>query len=413
MKTKLLVCVLTITSLVFGLTGVSVLATQAAGNPHRVIVTLTSPVNEAARTALGNHGEILKELPLGNGLVVLLPSQAAVSAVGTLAGVKRVETDARVFALAPPGACTPWPACKDGGDEEPPEEPSQELPWGVDRVDADLTWSASRGFGVNVAVIDTGIDNNHPDLVGNLQGGVNFVSKNPRKPADSNKWDDDNGHGTHVAGIIAAVDNSEGVVGVAPEANLWAVKVLDRNGSGYISDVIAGINWAIANEMDVINMSLGSSSDVLSLHEAVDVAYTAGVVVVAATGNSGDGNGSTNEVNYPAKYDSVIAVGAIASDDSTPSWSSEGAEVELAAPGVDIKSTWKDGGYNTISGTSMASPHVAGTVALLLATADLAPAEVRANLQAAADDLGAVGHDNFYGYGLVDAEESITGVQTE
>ncbi|KKT82676.1 MAG: Subtilisin [Candidatus Giovannonibacteria bacterium GW2011_GWC2_44_9] len=115
---------------------------------------------------------------------------------------------------------------------------------------------------------------------------------------------------------------------------------------------------------------------------------------------------------YPAKYSSVIAVAATAVDDSTPSWSAEGEEVELAAPGVSIRSTWNDGLYNTISGTSMASPHVAGVVALMLGAGVLSPAEVRAALQATADDLGATGHDNFYGYGLVDAEESTTGSQT-
>ena len=274
-----------------------------------------------------------------------------------------------------------------------------------------------------VPVVDTGIDQDHQDLVSNLKGGVNFVSKSPAKPADPSKWNDDNGHGTHVAGTIAAADNEIGVLGVATEANLYAVKVLDRNGSGYISDVIAGINWAVNNDMDVVNMSLGSSSDVQALHDAVDAAYATGVVLVAAAGNSGDGNNATNNVSYPAKYSSVIAVGATASDDSIPSWSSDGEEVEFTAPGVSVRSAWNDGLYKIISGTSMASPHVAGTVALILATAvpvdydtDLDgawdPAEVRIALQATADDLGSVGHDNFYGYGLVDAEEVATGVQT-
>jgi len=223
--------------------------------------------------------------------------------------------------------------------------------------------------------------------------------------------DDDNGHGSHVAGIVAAVDNEIGVIGVAPQASLWAVKVLDKGGSGYISDVIAGIEWSITNGMDVINMSLGASSDIQAMHDAVDFAYTAGIVVVASAGNSGDGDGATNEVGYPAKYSSVIAVAATAYDDSTPTWSSEGAEVAVAAPGVNIRSTWNDGLYNTKSGTSMASPHVAGTVALMLGSGILS-VEVRTILQTTADDLGDVGFDNFYGYGLVDVEESVTGAET-
>ena len=288
----------------------------------------------------------------------------------------------------------------------------------MDRIDADLAWGTSTGVGVNVAVIDTGIDQDHPDLVANLKGGVNFVSKSPTRPADPAKWNDDNGHGTHVAGIIGAVDNSEGVVGMAHGVNLYGVKVLDRNGSGYLSDVISGIDWAVANGMNVINMSLGSSSDSSALHDAVDAADAAGLVVVAAAGNSGDGDGTTNEVIYPAKYSSVIAVAATASDDSTPYWSSEGAEVELAAPGVDIRSTWNDGAYNTISGTSMASPHAAGAAALVFSVAtDIngngsVNDEVRATLVATADDLGIAGRDNFYGYGLTDAEEAVIGTQT-
>lgn len=407
-------------SLVAGLSGLN---SQAAGAPERVIVTFDHAVNESARAALEDlGGRIIKELPLVNGLVVLLPSEAAVPNVGILAGVRAVEKDAPVFALKPPAGCAPWPECKNGGGDGS-TQPAETLEWGVDRIDADLAWGASRGAAVKVAIIDTGIDKDHADLVDNLKGGVNFVSKSPAKPADPSNWNDDNGHGTHVAGIAAAADNEIGVIGVAPQAHLYAVKVLNNRGSGYTSDVIAGINWAINNGMQVVNMSLGSSADVGALRTAVDAAYQAGLVLVAAAGNSGDGDGSTNEVAYPAKYSSVIAVAATASDDSTPVWSSEGAEVELAAPGVSIRSTWNDGLYNTISGTSMATPHAAGTVALVLATAvpliydadsDGAwdPAEVRAALQTTADNLGAAGHDNFYGYGLIDAEESATGIQT-
>lgn len=398
---------------------------HAGQGPDRVIVTFDSAVNEHARAALeGAGGQVLAELTLVNGAVVLLPDQAAARRVIGLPGVVRVETDAIVYITAPPGACSPWPGCKDGGDEEPdPPPPSQALEWGVDRIDADLAWSASRGLGVNVAVMDTGIDNDHSDLAGNLAGGINFTAKNSRRPADPAKWNDDNGHGTHVAGIIAAEDNSIGVVGVAPEADLWAVKVLDKSGSGYVSWVISGIEWAIANDMDVINMSLSTSSDVQSLHDAVDAAAASGVTVIAAAGNSGDGNSATNTVQYPAKYSSVIAVAATDSADNTPYWSSEGAEVDVAAPGVDIRSTWNDGQYHTISGTSMASPHAAGVAALLLATpvqagydSDLDglwdPGEILAALSATADDLGDPGHDVLYGHGLTDAEEAVTGVQT-
>jgi subtilisin family serine protease len=393
---------------------------RAANPPQRLIITFeqTVAVNDKATVeAIG--ARVIKELPLVNGLVVLVPDPAIAPLLKTLKGVKRVELDAKVFALKPPGGCDPWPECNKEG-----EEPLlQTLEWGVNKIDADLAWGVSRGTGIEVSIIDSGIDMDHPDLIANLQGGINFVSKGAAwNPADPTKWNDDNGHGTHVAGIVAAVDNNIGVIGVAPEAHLWAVKVLDRKGGGYVSDVIAGIKWSKDNGIQVINMSLGTSSDIQSLHDAVDAAYNAGIVIVAAAGNSGDGDGTTNEVIYPAKYSTVIAVAATSSDDSTPYWSAEGAEVEIAAPGVSIRSTWKSGGYDTISGTSMASPHAAGTVALLLNTTIPAsydtnivngmwdPAEVRAVLIQTADDLGTSGFDNFYGWGLVDAEEVITGI---
>src|SRR3989338_1632484 len=250
---------------------------EAASVPQRVIVTFDHVLNEQARVALASHGQVVRDLALINGAVVLVPSQAAVNQIGALDGVTSVEFDTLVFVLNNPAA---KPGKGGGGDTTPP--PAQTLEWGVDRIDADLAWGTSTGVGVNVAVIDTGIDQDHPDLVANLKGGVNFVSKSPTRPADPAKWNDDNGHGTHVAGIIGAVDNSEGVVGMAHGVNLYGVKVLDRNGSGYLSDVISGIDWAVANGMNVINMSLGSSSDSSALHDAVDAADAAGLVVVAA-----------------------------------------------------------------------------------------------------------------------------------
>jgi subtilisin len=402
-------------SVILGMTAAANAVSYAAGNPQRVIVTFEKTGSDAVRRGLESQGaKILKELPLVNGMAVLLPSKTAVSKARSLKGVKNIEEDALVRVLAPSG--------NKGGGKPSPSQPAQELPWGVDRIDAELAWSASKGTAVKVAVIDTGIDSDHADLSANIKGGYAATGCSGSPKVCKKSWDDDNGHGTHVAGTVAAADNSLGVAGVAPEAHLYAVKVLDRNGSGYVSDVIDGIYWAVNNGMQVVNMSLGTSSDIQALRDAVDAAYNSGVVIVAAAGNSGDGNPDTNEVSYPAKYSSVIAVAATASDNSTPSWSSEGAEVELAAPGVSIKSTWNNGGYNTISGTSMATPHVSGTVALLLRTspgiydlnADEAwnPAEIRMALRASADDLGTAGHDNHYGYGLVDAEESVTGNQS-
>ncbi|MBU4511556.1 S8 family serine peptidase [bacterium] len=272
--------------------------------------------------------------------------------------------------------------------------------WGVKRIGAGVVHdSGNNGGGIIIAVIDTGIDKDHPDLDGNLVGGVNFVSNPPWKDPDPNKWDDDNGHGTHVAGIIAAEDNDTGVVGVAPEAALYALKVLDRTGSGYVSAVVAAIEWATVNDIQVINMSLGGG-DHLTLDAACSSAYDDGLILVASAGNGG-------AVSYPAAYLSVIAVSATDSSDNLASFSSTGNEVELAAPGVDIYSTYKDGGYATMSGTSMASPHVAGTAALVwIAYPSWTNDDVRTQLQNTADDLGDAGWDPKYGYGLVDADEA-------
>lgn len=390
---------------------------QAVTEPQRLIVTFDRPVNDRARLALTNAGgQVLSELPLINGTVVLVPNETAAERIRHVSGVTRAEADAIVRASGTP-KCSPWPTCRDGGSQ-PPVQPDQAIEWGVNRIDADLTWSASRGTGVRVAVLDTGIDADHPDLTDSLSGGINFVSRNPRKPADANAWNDDNGHGTHVAGIIAAADNAIGVVGVAPEADLWAVKVLGQDGSGYTSWIIAGLDWAAANGMDVVNMSLGTPSDVQALHDAVDAAAAAGVTVVAAAGNSGDGNPATNEVEYPGAYGSTIAVGATDINDAAPYWSSTGPAVDVAAPGAAIRSTWNDGQYNTISGTSMATPHVAGAAALLLGASirpefDLnldgtwSPDELRLALTSTAEDLGPIGPDWTYGNGLVDAERAI------
>ncbi|TAN58514.1 hypothetical protein EPN15_00845 [Patescibacteria group bacterium] len=282
--------------------------------------------------------------------------------------------------------------------------PAQSTPWGIDRIDADLVWGITTGDPIKVAVIDTGIELSHPDLKNNIKGGYNAI--NPLKSAN-----DDNGHGTHVAGIIAAENNSIGVIGAGPQIDLYAVKALDRRGSGYLSDIIEGIDWAIANGIKVINMSLGTTSNIQSFHDAIARANAAGIVQVAAAGNDG------LSVNYPAAYPEVIAVSATDSADTITSWSSRGPEVDLAAPGLSIYSTYKGQTYKTLSGTSMATPHVAGTAALILAqtakcdadsSGSCSSAEVQDRLQATATDLGISGPDGLYGYGLVNAYQAVT-----
>nr|QNO47030.1 hypothetical protein LBHKAHFG_00011 [Methanosarcinales archaeon ANME-2c ERB4] len=260
------------------------------------------------------------------------------------------------------------------------------------------------GTGVKVAVIDTGINYTHEDLNDNYKCGYDFVFNDP-DPFD----DSYNGHGTHVAGIIAAERNGVGVVGVAPNASLYAVKVMGGSGHGLASWVIAGIEWAVENGMDVVVMSFGTSKDSQSLRDACRNASDAGMLLVAAAGNTDGG-----DVVYPARYDSVIAVTATDMNDSQASFSPIGPEVELAAPGVNIMSTVLGGSsYGNLSGTSQAAPHVAGTAALIISSNLLDVdvnddgvvnnEDVRLQLQSMAQDLGDPGKDDTYGYGLVDA----------
>ena len=236
---------------------------------------------------------------------------------------------------------------------------------------------------------------------------------------------DDNGHGTHCAGIIAAVDNDIGVIGVAPEANLYALKILDSKGSGSSSNLIAAIDWAIntyddgidSNEIQIISMSLGSNLGDSALEEVCSEAYEHGILLVAAAGNDGDVSGTGDTADYPAAYSSVIAVAATDSNNVRASFSSTGPAMELAAPGVDILSTYwtrRSGStYATASGTSMACPHVAGTAALVLyANPTFTNEDVRGKLAQTATDLGTSGRDTLYGFGLVNAMEAAATVST-
>jgi subtilisin family serine protease len=293
------------------------------------------------------------------------------------------------------------------------------VPWGISKVSAPATQALGfTGDGIKVAIIDTGVDYTHPDLAANYLGGIDYAN-------DDNDPKDDNGHGTHVAGTVLGVDNDIGVLGVAPDVGFYAIKACNAGGYCYWSDVVASIDWALSNDVDVISMSL-CGSDSSTLKAACDKAYANGVVVVAAAGNTGDEQ--VHSVLYPAAYDSVIAVAAIESSniwslESSVTWayfSSYGPEVELTAPGRYIYSTLPDSSYGYYSGTSMATPHVTGVVALLLNT-DVSgtnldydndgkwdPAEVRARLQSTATDLGATGKDDYYGYGLVNAYAAVS-----
>ena len=282
---------------------------------------------------------------------------------------------------------------------------AENLPWGIDKIEADQVWASpynNKGTGIKVAILDTGIQYDHPDLKNNIKGGMNFAVGYSDGCTTSNCWTDRNGHGTHVSGIVAAEDNEVGVIGAAPEANLYAVKVLSDSGSGYYSDVIQGIEWARTNKIQVISMSLGGTFDSLALQNAVKAARLSNIILVGAAGNSGDGDSYTDNIIYPARYDSVISVGATDSGDSIASWSSDGSALDVSAPGVNVLSTYIDNRYVYASGTSMAAPHVSGTVALML-KAGIPPSEIQTKLQTKSIDLLSPGWDRYSGWGRINA----------
>lgn len=311
--------------------------------------------------------------------------------------VQMVEEDRMAFALPLQPAFEPGLQGAPGLiSEDVPISPAETLPWGVNRIDAERAWEVTRGAGIKVAVIDTGIDHLHQDIAPNFAGGVSFV------PGES--FSDGNGHGTHVAGIIGARQNGSGVVGVAPNCSLYSVKALDRSGSGRYSAIISAIAWCVRNGIDVINMSLGGPDHVQALENACDYASAHNVLIVAAAGNAGPREDS---VAYPGRYGSVIAVSAVDTSGNLANFSSRGEHVDLAAPGVQILSTLPGNRYGRNNGTSMAAPHVAGTAALAISSHRFTPVQtIRQILERTADHLGPPGHDPYYGHGLVDAEQA-------
>ncbi|MGJ9457928.1 S8 family serine peptidase [Oceanobacillus sp. CF4.6] len=259
--------------------------------------------------------------------------------------------------------------------------------WNILTTGAAFAWEEGfTGKNVNIAIIDTGISP-HEDLL--ISGGHSTVD-------DTGEWLDDNGHGMHIAGIIGAKKNDIGVVGVAPEANLYAVKALDSNGEGTLTDLLEAIEWSINNNMDIINLSLGTDESSESLENMLQEAYDAGILIVGASGNDG------NSVAHPAKYESVIGVSAVDGRLNITGFSSTGAEVEFSAPGINIISTYLYDSYGTSSGTSQASPHVTGMLAILKQKyPEMTNYEIRAELVKHVQDLGDSGRDSIYGHGFI------------
>ena len=278
--------------------------------------------------------------------------------------------------------------------------------WGLTMLNIPSLWRHTKGRNINVAVLDSGVDFMHPDLEDNIAAYENFTNS-PAGPADLE------GHGTHVAGIIAARQNHQGIVGVAPEAKLLIAKVLDDNGAGTTNSVVDGIEWAVKNKADIISISFASQYAITRIHDAVKAAIDAGVFVIAAAGND-----SFKHVDYPAAHDECIAVGAIDRQRRLSTYSSytpDEIEVDIVAPGDDILSTHPTRKYARMSGTSMATPFVAGVVALTLskhrdyggATPITTQAELLEHLRETAIDLGPAEPDFVYGFGLVNPQKVV------
>jgi major intracellular serine protease len=245
---------------------------------------------------------------------------------------------------------------------------ANEIPWGVKMMQAPDVWDqGEKGEGIVIALLDTGIDKGHPDLRDNIIDGRNFSDSGT--PDD---YQDRNGHGTHCAGIIAAVENESGVVGVAPKAKLLIGKVLGDDGSGSYQSIIKGIKWATAwrgpkgEKVRIISMSLGGSYNDPRQYKAILEAVSEGIMVVCAAGNEGDADENTYEYGYPALYNETISVAACDENRKLADFSNNNLQVDVIGAGVKVLSTYPQSQYAVLSGTSMATPHISGALALVI-----------------------------------------------
>lgn len=346
---------------------------EANDASDRVIISFKENIDYDLLEEMG--AEIHEEFDAISAVSVTLPNEQLVQTASNDSSIEYVEENSIVTAAG------------------------QTTTWGYRTVKANTATSLGyTGKGVKIAIIDSGINSKHPDL--KVAGGVSKVE-------NSSAFTDGNGHGTHVAGVIGAQNNSIGTVGVAPDSLIYSVKVLSANGVGTLEGVVAGIQWAIDQKVDIINMSLTTINDDKALRDIAQKAYEAGIVVIAASGNERE-KGLYNDVLYPARFSSVIAVGSVSKLNKLSYFSNYGASQELVAPGEGILSSFTDSkttsneDYAISEGTSVASPFVAGTFAQYMeAYPHLSNIQLRETVKRAAVDLGVKGRDNTYGNGLV------------
>jgi len=342
------------------------------------------------------QGNVARTIPALDLLTVNVPpgsERAAIARLNSLGEVAYAEPNYVVYAL------------------DVPNDPYYISQWSPPKINLPAAWNISQGKGVIIAIIDTGIDLDHPDFNCTVPGGLSKLTTGYNVFSPFTPPDDDQYHGTHVAGIAGAcTNNGLGIAGVAPQARLMPVKVLNYLGKGTSGGVAAGITYAVDPDGNpatddgakVINLSLGASGSNSTLETAVNYAYNQGVLVVAASGNAG-----TSSIYYPAAYDNVVAVGSTNPGDDLSLFSNYGAGLDLVAPGSSIYST-VIGSYGALDGTSMASPHVAGLAGLIWSVApNLTHNQVRQMMQDAAQDLGTPGWDQYFGYGRIDALQAL------
>lgn len=235
----------------------------------------------------------------------------------------------------------------------------QMVPWNVSRVLGGASPPPHGGENVRVGIIDTGIDLKHPDLAANIKGGINLID--PHKPPQ-----DGHGHGTHIAGIIGACDNEFGIIGVAPSVSLFAIKALNDKGKGSLSRIIHGIEWAVRQRLDILNISFnGNISAKQPLADVVKKAVQHGLLLITSAGNHGRPSGSGDTIEWPARFPLPLAVGALTRRNKRAPFSAAGPKLDISAPGVHILSTFPNHRLAKLSGTSMAAAHVTGVAALL------------------------------------------------
>ena len=280
-----------------------------------------------------------------------------------------------------------------------PTQKREIVDYGVEMVGAPLEWDETMGEGIKVGVIDTGIDPEHIDLKGRVKDYVNFSS------TDRDDIYDENGHGTHVAGIIAAERNDVGVVGVVPKADLYIAKAFNKDGTANFEAIKNSLIWMIEKNVDVINMSFSSQTPNKEYQQVINEAYRRGITLVCAAGNLGEKE-NENTIGYPARFDETIAVTAVDITKKITDFSSVGPEAEIAAAGNKIYSCYPKNKFATLSGTSMATPIISGAVAILQSKGvtrykrRLKPEEIRLLLHIYAEDLGEPGRNPDYGFGL-------------